>query len=206
MGVVLGLLAVVRWASRTGVTESERARTLPGDELVPTARVVLDRATTLPAPPERVWPWLVQLGKQRGGWYLPRRLEWPIPPRRRGLRRIEERWQRLAVGDVIPDWGGPTATSEAAVVDPGRALVFRSTRPRRNGDPILLSWALVLDPWPGGRTRLQLRLRLSELGRRAPTPVAAMADLIDGATVRPLFAGLAERVRLGGANGTFGRT
>lgn len=194
-GAAIALAAAVAWARRSGTTATERARPLPGDQLVPGARLVLDRATTLPAPPQQVWPWLVQLGKARGGWYLPSGLEWLVPRDRRGLRRIDLRWQRLVPGDVIPDWGGPTATFEVVLLDPPHALVHRSTRPRRGRPPLVLSWALVLDPLPGDRSRLQLRLRVNEVGRRAPGLVAAVADLVDGATVRPMFAGLAERVR-----------
>jgi hypothetical protein len=51
----------------------EITRVLPGDELVPDAQVVMDRAFELPAPPYEVWPWFAQLGKNRAGWYLPRR-------------------------------------------------------------------------------------------------------------------------------------
>ncbi len=188
-----GLAAAITWAGRTGTTAAERERTLPGDDLVPDAGVVFDRATTLPVPPERVWPWLVQLGKGRGGWYLPRRVEWLIPRARRGLRVLDVRWQGLAAGDVIPDWGGRDATFEVVVLDPPHALVHRSSRPRP-GRPLELSWALVLDPVSGDRSRLQLRLRIDELGHRWPGLITAFADLLDGATVRPLFAGLAERV------------
>jgi hypothetical protein len=44
---------------------------LPGDERLPAAPLIMDRQARLPAPPERVWPWLLQLGKGRAGWYLP---------------------------------------------------------------------------------------------------------------------------------------
>lgn len=188
------ILAAVRGVGlRSGADDAEVAAALPGDQLVPGARVVIDRATTVAAAPEVVWPWLVQLGKHRAGWYFPRWIEAVVPPARRGLRRIEPRWQRLAVGDVIPDWGGPDATFEVAVLDPPRALVHRSTRTRPGRPPIHLSWALVLRPAPEG-TRLHLRLRISALGRRAPRLVTAAAGLVDAATVEPLFAGLAERV------------
>ena len=89
--LTLAVVAAVRWARRSGTTAAERFRVLPGDELVPDARLGLDRATTLPAPVERVWPWLVQLGKGRDGWYLPRSLELLVPPARRGLRRLDPR-------------------------------------------------------------------------------------------------------------------
>ncbi len=54
---------------------------LPGDGLVPAADVVMDRGFDLPAPPAAVWPWFVQLGKGRSGWYLPGRRK---PSFRRG--------------------------------------------------------------------------------------------------------------------------
>lgn len=44
----------------------------------------MDRAFTLRVAPEAVWPWLVQLGKNRAGWYLPRTVERLVPPSRRG--------------------------------------------------------------------------------------------------------------------------
>jgi hypothetical protein len=193
---VLGaaLVGAARLGRRSGVSDAEVGAALPGDDVVPDARVVIDRATTLNAPPERVWPWIVQLGKRRAGWYFPAWIEAVIPRDRRGLRYIEPRWQRLAVGDVIPDWGGPGATFEIVTLDAPRALVHRSTRGRPDRDPIRLSWALVLTPVATG-TRLHLRLRISALGRRAPTLVTTFAGLIDEATVAPLFAGLAERLR-----------
>ncbi|MBV9921088.1 MAG: hypothetical protein JOY78_09605 [Pseudonocardia sp.] len=187
------LVGAVRLGRRSGVTDDEMAAALPGDGIVPDARVVIDRATTLAAPPDRVWPWIVQLGKRRAGWYFPSWIELVMPRERRGLRHIEPRWQRLAVGDVIPDWGGPAATFEVAALDPPRALVHRSTRDRRDLEPVRISWAIVLSPVPSG-TRLHLRLRISALGRRAPRLMSTVAGLIDEATVAPLFAGLAERV------------
>lgn len=194
--LVGALRAAARLARASGVTAAERARPLPGDDVVPGAQVVIDRASTLPAPPADVWPWLVQLGKQRGGWYLPAWLETVVPPARRGVRTIEPRWQNLAPGDVIPDWGGSDATFHVVTVDPPHALVHRSTRPRRDREPLELSWALVLTP-AGAGSRLHVRLRVSSMGRRAPALVATVAGLIDEATVRPMFAGLAERLSRG---------
>jgi len=60
----------------------------PGDELVADANMIFDRRWLIAAPPEQIWPWLVQLGKQRAGWYLPRRLEEIIPRGRRASRAI----------------------------------------------------------------------------------------------------------------------
>lgn len=57
--------------SSVEATEAERKTRRPGDALVDPADVVMDRAFTLEAPRAAVWPWLVQLGKGRAGWYLP---------------------------------------------------------------------------------------------------------------------------------------
>ncbi|WP_432477980.1 hypothetical protein [Nocardioides sp. GXQ0305] len=173
----------------TGViapTPGEVVRALPGDDLVPHAVVVMDRACTLPAPPEEVWPWLVQLGKRRAGWYLPRSVERWVPRSRRALRRLDPRWQDLAVGDVIPDWGGRDETFEVALLDPPRALVHTSRRGRTD-----VSWALCLEARDDG-ARLQLRLRLGPV--RHPRLVGTVGDAFDWLTVRGLAAGLAERV------------
>jgi len=205
------LVAAVRVSRHSGVTERELAMKLPGDDLVPGARLVIDRATTLPAPPERVWPWLVQLGKGRAGWYLPDWLERVLPAGRRGLRYLDPVLQALVAGDEVPDWGPGEPVFRAAIVDPPLKLVYLSARDRDNGhrwpasgppyppSALVMSWALVLSetavPDGGAGTRLQLRLRVNRVGNRAPALVASLAGLIDEATVRPMFAGLAERVR-----------
>lgn len=203
--------ALIRAGRRSGVTRAELGRALPGDDLVPGARVVMDRAVTLPAPPERVWPWLVQLGRDRAGWYLPGWLERAVPRGRRSLRYLDTDFQKLAPGDEIPDWGPGEPQFRAVIVDPPRALVYLTARDRENvyrwpesGPPypdsvLVASWALVLSPAAGpdgtAGSRLQLRLRINRLGKRAPWLVARIGGLIDEAAVRPLFAGLAERLR-----------
>ena len=70
--------------AHVAASQAERARARPGEALVEPADVVMDRALTVQAPPEEVWPWLVQLGKGRAGWYLPRAVERFLPrsPRR----------------------------------------------------------------------------------------------------------------------------
>ncbi len=163
----------------------------------------MDRATTLPAPPAGIWPWLVQLGKGRGGWYFPSTLERLLPRGGRGLRHLDPRLGTVEVGDRVPDWGPGEPEFRAELVEPDRALVWLSLRDR--GDRwrwptdetprpgvLALSWALVLDPVDGG-TRLQLRLRMRR-GRLAPL-VAVFGGLVDAVTVGLLFAGLRERVR-----------
>lgn len=167
-------------------TPAEKRLRLPGDSIVPDASVVMDRAFTLPAPPEDVWPWFVQLGKRRAGWYLPGWVERLVPARRRALRRIDPALQGLTVGDVIPDWGGADATFQVEVLEPPRALVHVSTRGR-----VRLSWAIVLTGSASG-TRVHLRLRLGGVRRERLARVGG--GLVDWLTIVGLAAGLRERV------------
>jgi hypothetical protein len=162
-------------------------RVLPGDDLVPDADVVMDRAFDLPASPETVWPWFLQLGKRRAGWYLPHSVERFLPASRRARRHLDPGLVAEAeVGHVIPDWGGRDATFEMAVVEPPRALVHTTTRGRTRG-----SWAIVLTPHDGA-THVQLRLRLSPVER--PWLARTLGGAIDAVTVAGLAAGLRERI------------
>lgn len=184
-----------------GASPEEARALLPGDGLVPDADVVMDRAFDLPAPPGTVWPWLVQLGKQRSGWYLPGWVEALLPAGRRALRTIDPALQELRPGDVIADWGGPGATFEIAAVDPPNALVHWSQR-----GALRISWAIVLRPVPlaagptdpagpaapAARTRVHLRLRLAGVKRRRLVEIGG--GLFDLLTIAGLAAGLRERL------------
>lgn len=174
----------------TRPTAGERAATLPGDDLVAPADVVMDRAFSLPAPPEVVWPWLVQLGKRRAGWYLPGTVERVVPPGRRALRHLDDGFLRLAVGDVIPDWGGKDATFTVASLQPAHHLLHTSTRGHTR-----LTWCLHLRPEGDGGARLHLRLRMAPV--RHPFLAARLGGLVDQLTVAGLAAGLHERLRAG---------
>ncbi|QZY29106.1 SRPBCC family protein [Nocardioides coralli] len=175
-----------RWVEEVAPTPDEVRRRVVGDDLVPEADVVMDRAFTVPAPPDQVWPWLVQLGKDRAGWYLPRPVERFVPRSRRALRRVEPRWQGLAVGDVIPDYGGREEWFRAEVVDPPTVLVYSSRRGRTD-----VSWAISLTPSDGG-TRVHLRLRLAPVRHRFLARTAG--GLVDLLTIAGMAAGLRERV------------
>jgi hypothetical protein len=195
------------------VTAADVALTLPGDELIPDAAVVMDRVLHLPAAPAQVWPWLVQLGKRRAGWYFPRLGEHMIPRGRRASWTIDSRWQGAVVGDRIPDWGPGNPSFEAVAVDPPTALVYLSLRQKSRGhgwpdpgheddaDVRAFSWALVLSPSVGsevGTTRVHIRLRVrrSARPRRPWSPlVVAAGRAIDWGTIRLLERGLSQRLK-----------
>ena len=171
----------------------------PGDELVADATLVFDRERVIAAAPEAIWPWLLQLGKRRAGWYLPRRVERALPRGRRALRVIEPRWQELEEGVRIPDYGGRDAWLEVALIDASRALVYRS---ERHGGA-LFSWALLLEPLPGPRTRVHLRFRgrIRSRGLRGRL-IAVVGGAFDWATSELMLRGLAERATDESAGGS----
>ena len=160
----------------------------PGDDVVPDAPVVMDRETVLPGTAEQLWPWLVQLGKDRAGWYFPRWAERVIPVKGRGIRDLDPRWQRLEVGDRIPDYGPGDPDFEVVRIDPPHLLVHRTER-----GSLVASWALVAEDVPDG-VRLHLRFR-ARPGRAWTVPlVNTVGAAFDWATVALLFAGLRERL------------
>jgi hypothetical protein len=180
---------VRRLVESVAATAAETVAPAPGDDVVPVADVVMDRGFDTPAPPAEVWPWLVQLGKGRAGWYLPRTVERVVPPRRRAARAVLPQWQGLAVGVRIPDYGGREEYFEVVEVEPPHHLVYRSERGRMQ-----VSWAITLRPAPPG-TRVHLRLRLAPV--RRPWLAESLGELVDVLTVAGMAAGLRERLREG---------
>jgi hypothetical protein len=181
---VLGPLARVR------ATKDEVSSHRAGDQIVPSADVVMDTGFDLEAVPEVVWPWIVQLGKRRAGWYLPRSVERLVPPSRRAARDVLPQWQDLAVGDVIPDYGGPQETFEVVEIEPARHLVYRSTRGHTD-----LSWAITLTAQGPGAvrgTRVHLRLRLGPV--RRVWLAENLGGRFDALTIAGMAAGLRERL------------
>jgi len=160
---------------------------MPGDDIVPNANVIMDRAFTLPGTPSEVWPWFNQLGKNRSGWYFPRSVERFIPKKKRALRHIDPTLQNLKIGKIIDDWGGKYETFEVAILEPPFVLVHKSRRGNTN-----VSWAITLREHTPGSTRMQLRLRLSPVHYKFLAKTAG--ESIDILTIAGLAAGLRERL------------
>jgi hypothetical protein len=175
--------------SSVEANNAEKKSPRPGDTVVAPADVVMDRAFTVRASTEAVWPWLLQLGKDRAGWYLPRRIERFLPRSHRASRSVNPAWLGLRVGDVIPDYGGRHETFEVAEISPPTSLVYRSRRGRTD-----LTWSLTLGSADGapGRTRVFLRLRMAPVRHKLLARTAG--ELLDLVTVAGMAAGLRERL------------
>ncbi len=153
-----------------GASNDEVRRRLPGDDLVPRPKLVTTRAITIRVPADDVWPWLVQLGQGRGGFYSYDWLENLIGLDIHSSDRVVPDLQDLQVGDRVrlaPEDREAVALT-VAQVEPGRVLVLHARDPRTGGpvapgDPktgrVDTSWALVLEPLGTRSTRLLIRWR-----------------------------------------------
>jgi hypothetical protein len=196
-GTVIGTAAgitisrVARLRRTWGVEPREAIKPLPGDDLVPVTTAIETRGITIDAPPEAVWPWLVQMGYGRAGWYSYDQLDM----KGKSAVKLVPEWGTIAVGDLMPM--APGSGFSVRVVEPGQALVlyadtalvesqaaearevakaaellgdapvavppglaasgaFLGTAPQE----FAASWAFVLEPLDGGRTRLIERFRV----------------------------------------------
>jgi hypothetical protein len=133
------------WLLRWGATDDEVDMPRPGDERVPDAKVVTNHAIAIDAPAEAVWPWLVQMGQGRGGFYTYTWFENLFGTHMRNAERIVPEWQHLAPGDKIHTH--PWVGLNVAEVIPGRAIVLED------------DWAFFVDPADDRTSRLLVRSR-----------------------------------------------
>ena len=130
-----------------GATPEEVSRPLPGDGFAPDRFLDETRAITIDAPPSAVWPWIVQVGYGRAGWYSYDAVERLMLAGRyvegRSATRIHPELQHLRVGDDIPF--APRARFPVVVLEPERVLALGS------------GWQFVIEELPGDRSRLLVR-------------------------------------------------
>jgi hypothetical protein len=179
-----------------GATDEEVAAPLPGDELVPEPAENTTLAVTVDAPAEQVWPWLVQIGQDRGGMYSYDWLEDLLGLGIHSTGEIREEWQHLAPGDrivVVPEGYGPMPAGYAftvARVDPPRALVLRQAPPEHPWNGV---WSFSVVPAGEGRCRLLARSRTevpTQPGLRLATRIGEPVTLV---MTRRMLHGIRQR-------------
>lgn len=204
-GVVAGTAALAALAVasrrrylRLGATAAEVEMPLMGDALMRSADLTATRAVTIDVPPDRVWPWIVQMGQGRGGLYSYDRLENLIGCDIHSADRIHEEWQHLDVNDPVRLH--PDVALLVAEIDHGHGLVLRGAAPVGDSPaPFDFTWAFVLRDGGDGTTRLLARERYAYLARWAPLvvePVEAVSALMSQRMLR----GIKERAE-GSARG-----
>jgi len=142
------------WHMTWGTTAAERARTLPGDDLVSDARYVMDHAIVIRAPAEAVWPWVAQLGRDRGGFYSYDWLERLFGADIHNIDSIVPAWQERARGELVP------ATQPGFLGLFDEPLGWRVARFEPGHAMVLEHWgAFVVEPIDSNTSVLHVRLR-----------------------------------------------
>jgi proline iminopeptidase len=166
-----------------GATGDEAARAYPGDELIPEAESSSTMATTLPAPPADVWPWLLQMGCNRGGWYS---WDWFDNGGKPSAERIVPEWQSLEEGQHLEAAPSGDTWFTVAVLVPERTLVLHAQLELPSGRPFDVRygplpgayvdsvWGFHLQPASAGGTRLVVRTR----GRSRPRTLTRAVDFL----------------------------
>jgi hypothetical protein len=176
-------LAVRPWWKTWGVNDQESSVTLPGDEVIVTPNAGETRAITINAPPAAVWPWLMQMGFGRGGWYSYDAMD----IQGASSFRILPQFQDLKVDDIVPTH--PGGGFKVSRLEPNQALVLyldsdlvrTQAEAATSGDgpenpanievtgalmkntqpaEFSATWAFVLEELPSGQTRLIERFRV----------------------------------------------
>jgi hypothetical protein len=179
------------WHLRWGATNAEVASAMPGDEIVPAASFTATRAITIAASPEQVWPWIVQIGAGRAGFYSYDLFDNAARP---SADRILPEFQETRVGDWVPmsSTVNETTAFRVKAFQPNRWLLW--AKPDS-------TWSWTLTQLDDGRTRLVTRLKERYPWRSSPG--LALLTLVlfefgDFPMMRRLLLGIRQRAeRLG---------
>jgi hypothetical protein len=169
------------WALTWGSTVEEIARPMPGDEVLERPTFNATRAVTIDATPEEIWPWIVQIGYRRAGFYSYDALDNDGIP---SAERILPEYQRLEVGDTIP----LSASAEVRVTEleapSSMVLVFEVEGTWSNA-----TWVWGLYREDASHTRLVTRLRANPTG----VPSRIFLDLGEIIMMRKCMLGIKRR-------------
>jgi hypothetical protein len=158
IALVAAAAALRRRQLRWGATDADVEGSLPGDEVVPDPDLTATRAITIRAGVDDVWPWIVQLGQGRGGFYSYDLLENLVGCDIHSALQINPDWQHLEVGDTVGL--APELALTVAVAKPPRTLVLRGgVLPGAATAPYDFSWTFDLAPVSEATTRLVVRER-----------------------------------------------
>lgn len=163
-GAVAYLRRVEPWLRRWGATDEEVNGSFPCDELVEPGVTTTTRAITVRAPLQDVWPWLVQIGQDRAGFYSYTWLENLVGARMRNTDMVHPEWQERFRGDSV--WLASErrfhdrGRQVAALVKVQRAIVLVSPQDwerLQRGERASGAWSFFLEPLDDGTTRFVIR-------------------------------------------------
>jgi hypothetical protein len=181
----LGALNYRQWHLSWGATAAESVAAMPGDSLISEPHFAPTRSITIAAPPTAVWPWIVQMGYGRAGWYSYDRLD---NAGRRSASVILPQYQHPEVGDAVPMTGRVNDVTAFRVESftPGVEMLWAKPD---------ATWAWLLRATGDGGTRLVTRVRARHIGPTAPLSMMLM-ELGDFPMMRKSLLGLKSRAEM----------
>jgi len=170
LGVILGLILLVvllvvlltPWMDKWRTTPAERAMSLPGDDLLADPARVANHAVTVRAAPDKIYPWILQIGADKSGMYSYTWLENLVGCKMAKDEVIRPEWQKLKEGDLMNMCAGDFAPPPYIVarVLPNEAVIYG----HKTGDKWEETWQFVLAPQADGTTRLITRTSTNMVG------------------------------------------
>jgi hypothetical protein len=224
LGVAVGAgtfyaLVIRPWHLKWGSSEVEVKRSLPGDEIVANPMMQATRSISIQAAPAQIWPWLVQMGYKRAGWYSYDELETAVGVGDfhdgSSAERIIPELQNLKVGDLVPVADDDMGWFVVDQIQPERALVLRATINPLTGqafqgevsEPWLdASWTFFLDEAapaggtaaldepPTRETRLSARFRATYAPKWMAAFVYGVLEPVHFLMERKMLEGIQARV------------
>jgi hypothetical protein len=180
---VIVYLRVFRpWQLTWGATPEEVTRPLPGDDVVPEPTFDATRAITVAATPMQIWPWLLQVGVTRAGWYSYDLLDNLGQP---SAREIFPELQQVVVGDVMGMSPDGLKGVEVLDLDLPRSMMW-GTLPDT-------TWLWFLEPRPDGSTRVLTRLRKRYRWMSPSIAFSLLVEFADIWMIRKMLLNLRER-------------
>jgi hypothetical protein len=173
---------------RWGATQEELGRAMPGDDLVAHPTFVATRAITIRGRPEEIWPWILQMGYDRAGYYGYDLIE--NIGSKTGIRSSESivpGLQHPRTGDVLPI--SKVAHLTFGQIEPSQFLIWQSEAIPHDG---AFTWALY--PVDQSHTRLVSRIRLRYHWSTSGIVLDLFTEFADHVAVPRILQGLRGRV------------
>jgi hypothetical protein len=168
---------------RWGATEAEVVRSMAGDGVVSQPTFNATRAVTIRAKPDEIWPWLVQMGNTRAGWYS---YDWLDNLGRSSAKVVLPQFQTLAIGDLVPM--SPDGKQGMYVKD------FRTNEFVVWGDrPGDATWTWGLYRQSDSHTRLITRVRLRYRWFSPTILFSLLVEITDIVMMRKSLLGIRQR-------------
>jgi hypothetical protein len=201
-------LETIKYNLGRGATQDEDRRPLPGDDLVPSPKSGYTQAITIRAPKSEVWPWLVQIGYKRAGWYSHDFLHrlvgiaGCVDDERCSAKRIIPELQDLKVGDVIEI--APGMGYEVVGLEHEQALILHSILDAGKWESVSSNaplpekylrsgWVWFLEEIDEDTTRLIVRVRSDHDPGLLSTMSTAMSNILGRIVMQPKTLGVLKQ-------------